>query len=412
MLSPLVPPSTAPTTQRRRMAVVLLCCALVCSAVFINLSIASAQTMNSQPTGVRDFVEYWSASRLLLNGGNPYAPDQLLQLQRSVGWGSGTALIMWNPPWTLPFTLPFGLLNFNLSQFAWLFSQLLLILICTQALANLYGGASTNCRIEWCVALSFVPTVFVLIIGQISPMVLAGITGFLVLEKKRKSLAAGAMLAVVAIKPHLLYLFWLALLFWICRYRRWQVLLGAAGAFLIVALLPVYFDRHIYGQYLDLYHLEGILKPFDWPAPTLRNIFPLLLDRSDRWLESLPTLAGLAWLGYYWHRHKAQWQWPEALPSVLLVSVTTSFFAWTYDQVVFLPALIEVTAWIRRTKLPWYRSWAALGYVAINGLHIAMRFWFAEEFVYLWLAPALTLCYVVYRYERRNPDASLQPTSD
>ena len=231
MLSPLVPPSTAQPNQRRRMAVVLLCCALVSSADFINPCIASAQTMNSQPTGVRDFVEYWSASRLLLNGGNPYAPDQLLQLQRSVGWGSGAALIMWNPPWTLPFTLPFGLLNFNLSQFAWLFSQLLLILICTQALANLYGGASTNCRIEWCVALSFVPTVFVLIIGQISPMVLAGITGFLVLEKKRKSLAAGAMLAVVAIKPHLLYLFWLALLFWICRYRRWQVLLGAAVHF-------------------------------------------------------------------------------------------------------------------------------------------------------------------------------------
>ncbi len=118
---------------------------------------------------------------------------------------------MWNPPWTLAFTLPFGLLSFNLGQFAWLFSQLLFILLCTQALANLYGGGSTNCRIEWCVALSFVPTVFVLIIGQISPMVLAGISGFLVLERKGKSLAAGAMLAVVAIKPHLLYLFWLAL---------------------------------------------------------------------------------------------------------------------------------------------------------------------------------------------------------
>jgi len=406
MLFQLVAPSTAPTTQRRRMAVVLLCCALVGSAVFINLSIASAQTTpTAQPAGVRDFVEYWSASRLLLNGGNPYAPDELLQLQRSVGWGSDAALIMWNPPWTLPFIVPFGLLGFNLSQFAWLFSQLLLILTCTQALAPLYGGGSTNCRIEWCVALSFVPTVFVLIIGQISPLVLAGVTGFIVLEKKRKSLAAGAMLAAVAIKPHLLYLFWLALFLWICRYRRWQVLLGAVMAFLIVALLPVYFDRFIYRQYFDLYNLQGIVKPFDWPAPTLRNIFPLLLDRSDRWLESLPTLTGLAWLGYYWRKHQAQWQWRETLPLVLLISVTTSFFAWTYDQVVLLPALIEVTAWLRRTKLPWYRSWAALGYIAVNGLHSALRFWFAEEFVYLWLAPALTLCYVVYRYERRTFDA-------
>ncbi|MGZ8464867.1 MAG: hypothetical protein ACXWXT_04935, partial [Candidatus Binatia bacterium] len=77
------------------MAVVLLCCALVGSADFISLCIASAQTTpTAQPAGVRDFVEYWSASRLLLNGGNPYAPDELLQLQRSVGWDSGAALIM------------------------------------------------------------------------------------------------------------------------------------------------------------------------------------------------------------------------------------------------------------------------------------------------------------------------------
>jgi len=407
MLFQLVPPTTAQTTQRRRMAVVILFCALIGSVDFIDGGLVAAETAPAaQPTGVRDFVEYWSASRLLLNGDNPYAPDELLQLQRSVGWDSGAALIMWNPPWTLPFTLPFGLLSFNLGQFAWLCSQLLLVLICTQALAHLYGGRSTSCRIEWCVALSFVPTVFVLIIGQISPLVLAGITGFLVLERRGKWLAAGAMLAVVAIKPHLLYLFWLALFLWICRYRRWQVLFGAVMAFLIVALLPVYFDRHIYRQYFDLYNLPGIVKPFDWPAPTLRNIFPLLFDHSDRWLESLPTLAGLAWLGYYWRKHQAQWQWRETLPVVLLVSVTTSFFAWTYDQVVLLPALIEVTAWLRQTKLPWYRSWAALGYIAINGLHIAMRFWFAEEFVYLWLAPALTLCYVVYRYERRILDVA------
>jgi len=103
MLFQLVAPSTAPTTQRRRLAVVILCCALVGSVDFIHVWVASAQTApTARPAGVRDFVEYWSASRLLLNGGNPYAPDELLQLQRSVGWGSGTALIMWNPPWTLP----------------------------------------------------------------------------------------------------------------------------------------------------------------------------------------------------------------------------------------------------------------------------------------------------------------------
>jgi len=399
----------ATLTKRCRPAIFFLCFTLA-NAVLFNLagaSIVSAQTVakTSQP-GVRDFVEYWSASRLLLNGSNPYAPNELLKLQQTVGWPGATALIMWNPPWTFPLTLPFGLLSYSLGQFVWLMVQLLITLICTKLLANLYGRSSGPCRIEWGIALSFVPTIFVLVIGQISPMVLAGITGFLVFESKGKRLAAGLALAVVAIKPHLLYLFWLALLFWLCREGHWRIMLGALMAFLIFALVPLYFDRNIYGQYFELYTLKGILQPFDQATPTLRNIFPLLLGRSERWLQGLPTLFGIAWLLYYWRRHRTQWHWSEELPLVLLVSVTTSFFAWTYDYVVFIPALIEVTAWIKHRRLPWYRSWAALCYVFINGLHAVMRFWFAEEFGYAWLAPALMLSYMVYRFEKhRQSDA-------
>ena len=396
-------------TKRWRTAIFILCFTLVNAVLFnlVSASITSAQMVaKADESGVRDFVEYWSASRLLFDGRNPYSPNELLKLQRSVGWPGSTALIMWNPPWTFPLTLPFGMLSYSLGQMAWLLVQLLLILVCTNLLARLYGNSSATCRIEWGVALSFVPTVFVLIIGQISPMVLAGITGFLVLESKGKWLAAGAALAVVSIKPHLLYLFWLALCLWICREGRWRIALGALMSFLLVALVPLYFDRDIYGQYFELYKLEGILQPFDQATPTLRNIFPLLFGRSDRWLQSLPIVIGFAWLIYYWRRNRARWQWSEELPLILLVSVTTSFFAWTYDYVVFLPALIEVTAWIKQTKLPWYRSWAALCYLTINIVHAVMRFWFAEEFGYVWLAPALLLSYIVYRFEKQRQSAS------
>lgn len=87
---------------------------------------------------------------------------------------------------------------------------------------------------------------------------------------------------------------------------------------------------------------------------------------------------------------------------VLLVLVTTSFSTWTNDHVMLLPALIEVTAWVKRTRLPWYSSWAVLGYFAINGVHAVIRFWLAEAFGYSWLAPALLLCYIVYRFEKQR----------
>jgi hypothetical protein len=91
---------------------------------------------------------------------------------------------------------------------------------------------------------------------------------------------------------------------------------------------------------------------------------------------------------------------------VLVVSVTTSFFAWTYDYVVILPALIEVAAWIKRTPLPWYRSWAVLSYLTINTVHAVMRFWHAEEFSYVWVAPALMLSYIAYRHEKQTKAAA------
>lgn len=400
--------------KRWRTAIFVTCCALVNAVLFnlVSASIAPAQTVANAPvSGVRDFVEYWSASRLLLDGGNPYSPEELLQLQQSVGWPGAAPLIMWNPPWTFPLTLPFAMVSFSLGQFAWLLVHLLIVLISTQRLARLYENSSGTCRIEWLVALSFVPTVFVIIIGQISPMVLAGLTGFLVLERKGRGLLAGAALAIVSIKPHLLYLFWLALCLWLCREGYWRIVLGALTVFLIFALIPLYFDRNIYDQYFELFALDGILQPFDQATPTLRNIFPLLLGRSDRWLQGLPTASGIVWLLYYWRRHKLHWQWSEELPLLLLVSVTTSFFAWTYDHVVLLPALIEVTAWVKQTRLPWYRSWAVLGYLAINGVHAVMRFWFAEEFGYSWLAPAVLLCYIVYRIEKRSKAVAPQTAS-
>jgi hypothetical protein len=52
-----------------------------------------------------DYVEYWAAGRLNLNGSNPYAADQLLPLERAAGRKT-EVLLMWNPPWTLALAMP------------------------------------------------------------------------------------------------------------------------------------------------------------------------------------------------------------------------------------------------------------------------------------------------------------------
>ena len=45
-----------------------------------------ADLIDNRKLPVNDFVEYWTASRLLSEKQNPYDPDLHFHLERSVGW--------------------------------------------------------------------------------------------------------------------------------------------------------------------------------------------------------------------------------------------------------------------------------------------------------------------------------------
>src|SRR5438309_6502657 len=58
-----------------------------------------------------DFVQYWSAGKMLLSGGDPYSPKQVLELERSLGKTGGIPLIPFSPPWALTFMAPLALIE-------------------------------------------------------------------------------------------------------------------------------------------------------------------------------------------------------------------------------------------------------------------------------------------------------------
>ena len=74
------------------------------------------------------------------------------------------------------------------------------------------------------IAFTFVPTLFVLNMGQIAPLILLGVVGFLHFEKHKYWGLAGCALPLIAIKPHLLYLFWIALLLWVFDRGKWRII--------------------------------------------------------------------------------------------------------------------------------------------------------------------------------------------
>lgn len=371
------------------------CCAIICLFCVLDWSTAFAESHGASGTGaVTDFVEFWAASRLLINGGNPFSPAEVFELQRSVGFGESKPLLMWSPPWMLSFILPFGAMDFRLSQFFWLLLHVFLIVLSAQKLWAIYSQSARKSYLPWIAAFTFIPTWLVLIMGQISPLILLGIVGFLHFERKNQLFLAGVSTAIVSVKPHLIYLFWVGLIFWIWKQRRWRVAFGAITAGLIVAIIPVIIDPAVYYEFFDMYRFPGQSTPFELPTPSLGSLLTLYLPHGNVPIQFLPPLLGTLWFLWHWQNHKENWNWSERFPLIILVSLTLNAYAWTYDQVILLPAVIHGLAIVNRQNSPWYKNGIVLLYGGINACYFVSKLFVTTDVYYFWLAPAFLLTYL------------------
>src|SRR5215470_8091828 len=90
----------------------LLWCGMVLFAVALAPRLYRTLPLN-------DFIEYWSAARVFITGGNPYSEAEMLRIERGLGWTSPVALPMLNPPWVLPVFAPLAALPFRIAQMLW-----------------------------------------------------------------------------------------------------------------------------------------------------------------------------------------------------------------------------------------------------------------------------------------------------
>ena len=141
------------------------------------------------------------------------------------------------------------------------------------------------------------PHLFALMLGQITPLILVGLTSFLYFERKQNGLAAGASAVLISVKPQLCFLFWLLLLCWVWRHRLWRIIFGASIVGLAVALIPALFNPGIYSSYITLCTTSGLTTPLDWATPTLGNALRVWISPRPA-LQFAPIAVGVAWLVY------------------------------------------------------------------------------------------------------------------
>ena len=310
-------------------------------------------------------------------------------------------LLMWNPPWTLALAMPLALFSYPISRLMWLILSIMMILTATSWTWTLLGGSTQKRWLASVIAFTFFPTIIVLRNGQIGPVLLLGVAGFLHFEHKKRYWLAGAFAALLAIKPHLLYLVCISILVWSIGRRRWGILGGGALILLSATLTAMMFNPHVITQYLSATVAES---PLVWMTPTFGSLLRWLLGFELKWLAFIPMVAGIFWLGLYGLRHRADWLWADRIPLLLLVSVVSAPFGWSFDQVVLIPALLQVMIQMFAISRGRIVYGGIISYLAINIAAFAIHARF-HDFWLIWLAPALLIWYLLAQRWSRHAAA-------
>jgi len=324
------------------------------------------------------------------------SPRETIDLQNRLSFAGKGPLVMLNPPWVLPLILPFGLLSFSAGQSLWFGVGLALVFISVHWLWNLYG-AGQNRWIGWLVAVTFLPVAVVLAIGQIGPLILFGLAGFLRFEAKQNDCVAGSFLFLTALKPHLVFLLWIALLLFALYQRRWKPLAALVATVAGASFLAVLLDHRAFQQYVGLFSQERIVFQ---ESPTLGGLLRHISGLPA--MQFLPLAVAALWFVVYWIRWRSTWEWRDRLPSLLLVSIVATSYSWFFDQVVLLPSLFCATVLVLRSPHR-IRLGAIIAYLAINCFTLLLLLNHRPAFYYSWTALAwLILAGVVQQTSNRR----------
>lgn len=346
---------------------------------------------------VDDFGQYWGAGRLILSGQNPYDAVKIQELKNQITGqpvSPETIPIMWTPPWSLPVVMLFGWLDYPLSRMIWLLANVTVILAASSSIWKFYSGPSKLTWPAWIISFTFAPTISVLEKGQITPLLLAGIAGFMLfLERKHNAWMAGIFAALISFKPQLFFLFWIALVLWVFYQKQWIVLVAVGLTILVGTLFPVLFNPRLIHQYIQAFLNNA---PTGWATPTLGSYLRLIFGIEKTWLQFAPMLVGCIWIVFYFFQHKKQWVWSKQMPLLILVSFVFSGYSWTYDQVLSLIAVIPSFIRIIQHPQKLESVWMLTVYILLMLSDLVLHRWL-DEFWFGWLAPALLIWYLLAR---------------
>jgi hypothetical protein len=344
-----------------------------------------------------DYVNYWSAGRLNVQGGDPYNLEQLLALQHQGGWTESWAIPTWYPPWALPVLMLFSQFEYSTSRLLWFLVSVCILVFAIVQSWKMYEGPPKHLWIGLLVGSLFTPTLISLMLGQASPWILLGVMCFLIyIREPRKAWLAGIFAGFSSIKPQLLILFWLALLLWSIKQRKWQVLAGSAIMVAAGQVISIIFNHNVIVEYIQSMQSS---PPFYLATPTLGYYLRGVFGYDKSWLQFVPTLFGVVWLLFYWYKKGSKWDWLQEMPVLLFASLITAPFTWSHDMLVLTPALMQATILLLLARKRWLNITILVVFILANIANLVLHKLLDESWA-VWMAPLLLILFLIARKQK------------
>lgn len=330
--------------------------------VWVALAMPDLVDPRGKPLGY-DFMAYWSAAKLALAGRAALAFDEsvISAVQHQAVPSLPGIIFPWHyPPTFLLPVAPLGLLPYAAALIAF-----------TGSTAALWAALVRRIMPDpraWIVAAAAPAGLINLLDGQ-NAFLTAALAGFALLWLDRRPIAAGVLIGLLAIKPHLAVLFPLALL----AEGRWRTI--AAAAMTVVALAAaslVAFGWDTWSTFLQHLPMTQAMAEHGavpWGTMPSGYVFALSLGATVLAAWVLQGASALFAAGCVWRAWRSPAAGFEAKAATLAAgSLLVSPYLFYYDLV-----------------------WAvlAIGWLTLLGLRAGFCPCEREVFLFAWLAPVL-----------------------
>lgn len=289
--------------------------------------------------GEQDFVQYWTAFHFFINGQNPYEISATQALQCALGHSCKEPLVSWNPPWLLILMAPVLWLPFAVAAKVWTIAGLVMGIAAALLIAECFSRDQRVVLYAFAGTLINLPLLLSLGFGQIGLFLMFAAALLLHGRVKTGSLVEQSIaLVILSVKPHLLFLLAVALLWDELRLCR-ASLIGSVTAVLAAMILLVFivnplavtaYVDHLFGDARG----DGVIGLASLNTPTVANfirigVWPLLGQHANLFLAVVPLVSVLV-LVWWCLRHPIP-VWLHRAPLLLALSPWLAPYGWAYD---------------------------------------------------------------------------------